>query len=147
MKKHDSIPESEFEDLDLSKSKFTNINLSKAVFHDVNASDLRMAGVNLSGASFQHIGPPPNGSGEKPRGITFASALLPASTFTQCDISKATLSDVNLSDSKMTGVNLSGATLKDCDWSKTAIVGGKRLGMTIDGIPVADLLKAYKERK
>jgi uncharacterized protein YjbI with pentapeptide repeats len=117
--KHDSIPDSEFEDLNMADAQFTNINLSKARFHDINFSDAEFMGANMGGATFKHIGPMPDKDGKqaRQRPVTFEEAML-------CD-------------SVFHNVDMTNVSIVDCDMA----------GMTIDGILVTDLLAAWKNRK
>jgi len=116
--KHDCIPESEFEDLNMSEAKFTNINLSKARFHEINFSDVSFTAAQIGGATFKHIGPPPCGpeGQERQRPVTFEEGMLCDSTFRSMD--------------------MSGVQIVDCDVT----------GMTIDGVLVTDLLAEWKKR-
>jgi len=113
--KHDDIAESEFEDLNMSRTRFENINMSGAKFHDINFSDAKFDGAQIGGSAFRHIGVP-SGGRDKQRPVTFEEGALTGSTFRKMD---------------MTDVKLVGCTME---------------GMTIDGILVTDLLKAYKRK-
>lgn len=115
--KHDSIPGSEFEDLNLAGAKFTNINLSKARFHDINFSDVTVTAAQMGGVTFKHIGPHPrpDGTQERQRPVTFEEAML-------CD-------------SIFRGVDMSNVQIVDCDVT----------GMTINGILVTDLLAEWQK--
>jgi uncharacterized protein YjbI with pentapeptide repeats len=116
--KHDCIPESEFEDLNMAGSQFTNINLSKARFHDINFSDVSFTAALIGGTTFKHLGPMPDKDGkqERQRPVTFEEGMLCDSVFHFMD---------------MTGVKII-----DCDVT----------GMTINGILVTDLLAEWKKR-
>jgi hypothetical protein len=127
--KHDDISGSEFEDLcmpgttftniNLGGAKFEDINLGKAEFHNINFSDGVFAGANIGGALFKHLGtmPDKDGNQERQRPVTFEEAMLCDSTFLRVD--------------------LSGVKIVECDLT----------GMTIDGILVTDLLKAWNHHK
>ena len=110
---------SRFEDVNLSGAEFENVNLSKATFHDINLSDISITAAQLGGAKFKHIGPPPDAQGRqaRQRAVTFEEMTLADSTFTRVDLSNVHISQCNLE------------------------------GMTIDGIPVAALVAAYKAKK
>ena len=113
--KHDCVTGSEFEDLNLSGSTFQNINLSGAHFGDINFTDGIFSAANIGGTLFKHIGPAPDKDGKqaRQRPVTFEEAMLCDSTILHCD--------------------LSGVKIVECDLA----------GMTIDGILVTDLLKAW----
>jgi uncharacterized protein YjbI with pentapeptide repeats len=117
--KHDCIPESEFEDLNLSGARFTNINLSGSRFHDINFSDVLFTAAQIGGTTFRHIGPPPcaEGGPQRQRPVLFEEGTLCDSVFHRMD--------------------LSNVKIAECDIA----------GMTVDGIPVADALEAWKNRK
>ena len=117
--KNDSVPGSAFEHLDMTGSQFANINLSNARFHDINFSDVLFTAVQIGGAVFRHIGPPPgkNGRQERQRSVLFEEALLNDSTFRKVDMSNVQIIDCNIE------------------------------GMRIDGILVADMLAAYREER
>lgn len=112
--KNDSIPDSEFEGLNMAGSRFTNINLSKARFHDINFSDVHFSVAQLGGTVFTDIGMPPHLEHERQRPVTFEAATLCDSVFRKVD--------------------LSGVRIIDCNVE----------GMTIDGVLVTDLVKAHK---
>jgi uncharacterized protein YjbI with pentapeptide repeats len=115
--KHDNLPESEFEDLNLAGARFTNINLSKARFHDINFSDVHFSVAQLGGTVFTDIGLPPHieEKQERQRPVTFEAATLCDSVFRKVDLSNVRIIDCNLE------------------------------GMTIDGVLVTDLLKAHQQ--
>jgi hypothetical protein len=71
----------------------------------------------MGGATFKHIGPPPdkNGKQERQRPVTFEEMMLCDSTFRKVDMSNVQIIDCNLE------------------------------GMTIDGVPVLDLIAAYQQ--
>jgi RNA polymerase sigma-70 factor (ECF subfamily) len=114
-----AIPGSVFRDVDLSGSAFENVNMSKTRLHDINLTDISISAANLGGAHFKHIGPAPDRNGRQARQkpITFEEAQLCDSTFRKVDMSNV--------------------KLIDCDVR----------GMTIDGVPVTDLLAAYKKSR
>ncbi|MFH0963163.1 MAG: pentapeptide repeat-containing protein [Planctomycetota bacterium] len=113
------IAGSEFEDVNLSEARFTNINLSGSHFHDINFSDVHFSAAQMGGTVFQHIGRPPDKDGkqERQRPVTFEEAMLCDSVFRKVD--------------------MSGVRIIDCNTE----------GMTIDGVLVTELLRAYKARK
>ncbi len=115
----ENIAGSEFEDLDMSESRFADINLSEATFHDINLTESTFSAVDLDGALFTHIGPPTPEPWNTSMGcaIRFEEAALTGSSFVR--------------------VNLGNVRLVDC------LVEG----MTIDGIPVTELIAAYRAQK
>ena len=115
---HADISGSEFHSVNLSGAVFDDVNLGNAKFHNINFSDARISAANLSGATFKHIGPPPDSEGRqaRQRPVTFEEAMLCDSTFRKVDLSNVRIVDCNMD------------------------------GMTIDGIPVVEMLKAYRTK-
>ena len=116
--KHDCESGWEFEDMNMAGTRFTNINLSGSRFHDINFSDVLFTAAQIGGTTFRHIGPPPckEGGQDRQRAVTFEEGMLCDSTFRKMD-----MTNVKIIDSDVTG-------------------------MTIDGIPVADLLGEWRKR-
>ena len=115
---HANISGSKFHDVNLSGSDFDDVNLSRTRFHDINLSDIQVSAVQIGGATFKHIGSPPDKDGKqaRQRPVTFEEAMLCDSTFHK--------------------VNMSNVRIIDCDLT----------GMTINGILVTDLLKEWNEK-
>jgi RNA polymerase sigma-70 factor (ECF subfamily) len=115
--KHANIADSQFHDVNLSGADFDDVNLSNTRFHNINFSDIKVSAVQIGGATFKHVGPPPDKDGkqERQRPVTFEEAMLCDSTFRKVDMSNVKIIDCNTK------------------------------GMTIDGILVSDLLKVYKK--
>lgn len=118
IKKHESVPESEFEDLNLSGSKFSNINLRDSTFHNINFSNVSISAANFSNVKFLHIGPGPDEPGIPPKQgpVSFKDADFNGSTFEKVDLSNVQITHCQIK------------------------------GMTIDGIPVCEMMSAYKEK-
>jgi uncharacterized protein YjbI with pentapeptide repeats len=116
---HADLAGSRFHDVNLGGAEFDDVNLGQARLHNINLSDITVAGANLGGACFKHIGPMPrpDGTQERQKAVTFEDAMLCDSVFRKVD--------------------LSGAKIEDCNID----------GMTIDGVPVADLFAAYRAKK
>jgi uncharacterized protein YjbI with pentapeptide repeats len=133
------LEDSHFQKGSLSKSRFENIMMTGITIFDVNASkmtivnanlsDLEIEGAQMGGAFIHNIGMPPK---DHPMHVE-GSSMRPVK-FEDCNLSKSTFHDCNLSAMEISDCNLSGAALKDCNLT----------GMTIDGIPVQELLAAYK---
>jgi uncharacterized protein YjbI with pentapeptide repeats len=69
---------SQFHSVNLSEADFNDVNLSKARFHNINFSDVLITAVQIGGAVFKHIGPPPCSPGgqARQRPVTFEEAML-----------------------------------------------------------------------
>ncbi|MBD2871143.1 pentapeptide repeat-containing protein [Paenibacillus arenilitoris] len=111
---------STFVNVDAGRLHMENINLSGTKITDANMSDLEIDGAQLGGAYIHNIGLPPEGHpnyepGKTQRPLRFENCMLNGSTIADCDLS---------------GVELTNCTMT---------------GLTIDGIPVEELLEAYKK--
>jgi len=112
----------------LDGSKFREFCMNNAKIHDVcatgvkitdaNLSDLEIEGAQLGGAYIHNIGMPPEGHPNYDPAIKQRPLK-----FENCDLNSSTITDCNLSNVSITDCNLN--------------------GMTINGILVEDLLKAY----
>jgi uncharacterized protein YjbI with pentapeptide repeats len=78
------------------------------------------------------------------RRIEAVDADLSGSTFTDVYFSRAKFNDVNLTDGTISNANLSGLRISNANLAGASIVDSATNGMTIDGIPVSDLLAAYR---
>jgi uncharacterized protein YjbI with pentapeptide repeats len=115
---HANISGSEFHDVNLSGADFEDVNLSQTRFHNINLSDIEVSMVQIGGATFKHVGPPPDKDGKQAaqRPVTFEDAMLCDSVFLRVDM------------------------------SNVKIIGCNIRGMTIDGVLVSDLLKQCEAR-
>ena len=118
--KNSCIDESSFVCGKLTRLYFEDVDMTGTKITNANLSDLEIENAQLGGAHFHNIGMPPQGHpfhkpGVKQRPMKF--------------------DDCNLENTKINNCNLSGVELKDC----------KIDGMKINGIPVEDLLKAYRK--
>lgn len=116
--RHAKLTGSRFEDVCLGDAEFDDVSLVRATFHNVNLSDIRVTAAQMGGATFKHVGPPPdkNGKQARQRPVTFEEMMLCDSTFRKVDLSNVTIVDCNTE------------------------------GMRIDGILVADMVAAYKRQ-
>ena len=107
--KHDDIAGSQFEDLNMAGVRFENINLSGARFHDINFSDVEFFAAQIGGTRFKHIGPPPDRDPHaRQRPVTFEEGTLCDSLFRAMD-----LSNVQIVDCNVTGMSIDGVLLTD----------------------------------
>ena len=116
---HADLSGSRFHDVNLAGAEFDDVNMSKTRFHNINMSDISVTAVQIGGAKFKHIGPPPckDGGQERQRPVIFEEAMLCDSIFKKVDMSNVKIIDCSIT------------------------------GMTIDGIPVTDMLAAYKKNR
>ena len=70
-------------------------------------------------------------------------ADLSGSIFTDVKLSGAVFEDVNLAEGRLQNVNLSGLRIANANLRGASIVDSMTDGMTINGIPLADLIAAY----
>ena len=71
-------------------------------------------------------------------------ADLSESTFNDVKLSGAVFNDVNLTGATIQNANLANLRIRDADLRGASIVDSQTDGMMINGIPVADLLAAYR---
>ena len=99
-----------------------DVSATSLKIRDANLSDLEIFEAQLGGAYFHSIGLPPEGhphydANAKQRPLKFEDCMLEGSTFANC--------------------NLSDVSITNCELK----------GMTIDGIPVTELLDAYRGKQ
>jgi len=112
---------STFEQMMMNNASFRDVCITGLKIEDANLSDLEIKYAQLGGAYIHDIGMPPEGHpaydpAAKQRPLKFENCDLQGSTITDCNLSNVNITDCNLS------------------------------GMKINGIDVADLLKAYQKR-
>jgi len=69
---------------------------------------------------------------------------LSGSVFHDVNLSGCDLDDINMSGWRVKNVNFSGLHLSDANLAGAALSACRYEGMTIDGIPLTDLIAAYK---
>ncbi|WP_114938976.1 pentapeptide repeat-containing protein [Mucilaginibacter endophyticus] len=112
---------STLEQVMMNNASFKDVCITGLKIEDANLSDLEIKYAQLGGAYIHDIGMPPEGHpaydpDAKQRPLKFENCDLQGSTITDCNLSNVSISDCNLS------------------------------GMKINGIEVADLLKAYQQK-
>ena len=70
---------------------------------------------------------------------------LAGSRFSDVNLENASFHDINLRLSRFRDVNLSGANFTDVDLSNSSIADCRIRGLTINGVLVSDLLRAYEK--
>ena len=122
--RNDNIASSHLEDVNMDGTTFNNVCLSNARFENINLSKSRVHDINFSDVEFTaaQIGGTvfrhiglPPGSNQRQRPVTFEEMTLNDSVFRRVDLSNVQINECNLD------------------------------GMRIDGIPVTDLLEAYRK--
>lgn len=118
-KEHANLAGTRFRNGNLTGAEFDNVNLTNARFHNVNLSNAVITAAQIGGASFKHVGPPPDAEGiqARQRPVRFEEMMLCDSTFRKVDLSNVRISDCDLT------------------------------GATIDGILVTDLMAAYRKQQ
>jgi uncharacterized protein YjbI with pentapeptide repeats len=113
---HCKMTGSRFEDVCLGEAEFDNVSLVNAIFHNINMSDIKVSCIQWGGASFKDIGLPPipECQGQKQRPLSFENCDINGSTFDKCDMQNVKIKECNLE------------------------------GMTINGIPVKELIRVYE---
>jgi uncharacterized protein YjbI with pentapeptide repeats len=80
-------------------------------------------------------------------GSSFNNVNLAGARFENVNLAGAQLDDVNLSNVAIHNANCAGLSLRDADLRGASIADSLTAAMTIDGIPVADLMAAYRAAK
>jgi uncharacterized protein YjbI with pentapeptide repeats len=78
--------------------------------------------------------------------VSVQDADMKTSSFVNAKLSGSRFDDVNLQDATFTNVNLRGAAYANVNLSGASIVNANLAGMTLDGVLVDDLLRAYRLR-
>ncbi len=123
-------------DQDLRASSFEMVNLEGVRFQNANLGRSTFQDINLAGATFNDI----NFSD-----VVFSMAQLGGTVFKQLGLSPGsaekqrgiTFEDSDMNDSIFRDCNLQNARIEKCNTT----------GMTIDGVPVSELLAAYAQSK
>ncbi|THF74081.1 sigma-70 family RNA polymerase sigma factor [Cohnella fermenti] len=121
--------ESDFDDIDLSRARFHNINMHGARFDDINMSGAVFHNINMKGASFREVGLWEIEVAQCCMGDAYFHDIGregQGSRFERCDLAGTSFLDCNLAN----------ADIRECDIS----------GLRIEGIPVEELLEAYRKR-
>lgn len=158
-----------FTDINLSGAKFSDINLSGSSYAGLNMTGAEFRCVELNGAVFGYgCECHADGSycvemkGAALDGVDLGGAVLnhcgmEKTVFTDISMAEAKLYDIDLDGGDLSGVNmvnsriqcsnLYGAAVKNCCFENTALENCDISGMTIDGVNVAEAIKAYKASK
>ncbi len=130
------LPDSVFRGVDLSRTTFEDVNLQGVVFKNVNMENADFGDINLRNARFgaidiagTHFGCTSAGIGDRERiPLQFGPNYhISNSLFTECDLDGITIEKSNLRNAK----------IETCELE----------GMTINGIPVIEMLQAYQAVK
>ncbi|GIP38546.1 hypothetical protein J31TS4_18260 [Paenibacillus sp. J31TS4] len=117
--KQASIDGSTFECVGASRMTFRDVCLAGTRITDANLSDLEIDGAQLGGATIRNIGMPGPG-----HSLYDPEAKQRPLTFENCE----------LTGSRISGCNLTDVAITDCEM----------VGLTINGIPVEELLRVYE---
>ena len=74
----------------------------------------------------------------------FENTSLESATFKDVNLASACFADVNLAAASFSNVSLAGAQFADINFSEVSISDSNLEGMSINGILVSDLLRAYR---
>jgi uncharacterized protein YjbI with pentapeptide repeats len=109
------------EQKDISDSQFRHVNMSGTVFEDVNLSGAKFFNINLRGANIGAV-----------------------------DFGGASFSCMNTGEDRprqpvvFNSIELDDCTIQNSFFRNTKIVNCDLTGMTIDGVLITDMVKAYK---
>jgi uncharacterized protein YjbI with pentapeptide repeats len=131
-----SVPNSTFKNMNLSGTKFEDVNLSGAVFENVNMENVHFGDINMRNARFAaidiagtHFGCTSAGVGDRER--------IPLQFGPNYDIS----------NSQFTECELDGIIIEKSNLRNAQIRTSELEGMTINDIPVLELLRVYEEAR
>ncbi len=108
---------------DISESEFRGVDMSGTIFEDVKLSGARFHNINLRGANFGAI-----------------------------DFGGATFSCMHTGEDRprepvrFESIELDDCTFSGCAFRNLKIINCDLTGMTVDGVPVADMINAFKQR-
>lgn len=111
-------PSASFKDQALPEAEFENCLMSGADFYNINLQQAHFSNTNISGS-------------------LFTDSNMSGSRFTNLNLTQSLLGDLRLTGSRIIGCDLSDVDIRHCNTA----------GMTIDGIPLQELLAAYAQRK
>jgi len=74
-------------------------------------------------------------------------ANMSGSRFHDVNLSTAEFDDVNMRGTTFHNINMSDSMFRKIDMANVRIIESNTTGMMIDGIPVADMIAAYKQQK
>ena len=114
------------------KQKFTKKNISGSEFHSVNMSGSIFDGVDLSGAKFFNVNLREAQIGAVDFGGTCFSCMNTGECFP-------------MKPAEFKNIELDNCMMKNCYFRNTKLVACDITGMTIDGVPVTDMLESYKK--
>lgn len=109
----------------MANTEFDDVNLAGGCFHNINMSGVRLTNINFTDASITGAGMGgahfkhvglPQDTDGEPQTLHFEECDLHGSTFSRCDLSRVDIKECNL------------------------------VGMTINDIPVQDLVDVYHEK-
>ena len=110
------------ENKDITGSEFRHLNMSGAVFEDVDLSEAKFFNINLRGAQIGAV-----------------------------DFGGSSFSCMNTGEDRprrpviFNSIELDDCTIQNSFFRNTKIVNCELTGMTIDGVPITDMVEAYKK--
>ncbi|WP_051507382.1 GNAT family N-acetyltransferase [Saccharibacillus sacchari] len=144
------MAEASFSDCNLSKCKITNANLRGMTIGDSTLDEAEICHASLNGIYIHdvHVDETPP---------LLERCELPLTKMTDCNLSYSALQNVRLSEASLTNVSLKNAEVHGSDWrgmsvhstdlSNASFAGCKYAGMSIEGIPVLELLALYRSTR
>jgi predicted enzyme related to lactoylglutathione lyase len=79
--------------------------------------------------------------------VSVQDADMTASSFVNTRLAKSRFDDVDLQSATFTNVNLAGIVCVDANLAGASIANANLTGMTVNGIPIEDMLRAYRQRE
>ncbi len=117
--------------------RFANRSFARADFRRCDLTETDFMGGDLSRSAYSHL--------------NMAQAAFNNCNLRELKIANANLRCSEIGDSSMDGsemphVSLTGSSIRECDLSNVRLTDCDYAGMTIDGIPVSELLDLYRNR-
>lgn len=137
---------------DLSNQSFRQCNMQNTDIYDANMREVKFSNVNLEKALYQNS----NLSGTRFTNTNMTNSVLGDSNMSKIEISHVSLADAYLHDTNLGfKENKMPLTIERCELGNSRIINSDLQnlsiidcnieGMTIDGIVVSDLIKAYRD--
>lgn len=161
------LTDTDFMGCNLSRSSYSRLHMAEASFSDCNLSKWNIANANLRGmaigdsalddteichASLNGIHVHDVHIHEKP--LLLERCELPLTKLVDCNFAYSALENVQFSEASLSNVNLKHAEVRGGDWRGMSVRGTdlsnvsfaecEYAGMTVDGIPISELLALHR---
>ncbi|OWA34969.1 hypothetical protein B9G55_14620 [Saccharibacillus sp. O16] len=118
--------------------RFENHSFTRADFRRCDLTETDFMGGDLSRSTYSHL---------NMTQIAFNNCNLQGTKITNANLRGSRIGDSSMDGSEILHVSLRGSSIRECDLSDVRLANCDYAGMTIDGIPVSELLDIYRNRK